>query len=106
MALGRELGLLPGLVNRHPLPGPGLYDDIWQTFAVLLPVRTVGDGRTYDQACALRAGTSTDGMTADCYPFEHAFLGRVASRIINEVRGSNWVTYDIRSKPPGAIEWE
>ncbi|MBL8674047.1 MAG: glutamine-hydrolyzing GMP synthase, partial [Rhodospirillales bacterium] len=87
----------------------GLYDEIWQAFAVLLPVRTVGvmgDGRTYDQACALRAVTSTDGMTADYYPFEHAFLGRVATRIINEVRGVNRVTYDITSKPPGTIEWE
>jgi len=87
----------------------GLYDEIWQAFAVLLPVRTVGvmgDGRTYDQACALRAVTSTDGMTADYYPFEHAFLGRVAARIINEVRGVNRVTYDITSKPPGTIEWE
>src|SRR5215467_2485959 len=87
----------------------GLYDKIWQAFAVLLPVRTVGvmgDGRTYDQACALRAVTSTDGMTADYYPFDHAFLGRVANRIINEVRGINRVTYDITSKPPGTIEWE
>jgi GMP synthase (glutamine-hydrolysing) len=87
----------------------GLYDQIWQAFAVLLPVRTVGvmgDGRTYEQACALRAVTSTDGMTADFYPFDHAFLGRVANRIINEVRGINRVTYDITSKPPGTIEWE
>ena len=86
----------------------GLYDAIWQAFAVLLPVRTVGvmgDGWTYDQACALRAVTSTDGMTADYYPFEHAFLERVAARIINEVRGINRVTYDITSKPPGTIEW-
>ena len=140
-ALGRELGLPPDLVNRHPFPGPGLairipgditkekldllrevdavyldeirksglYDEIWQAFAVLLPVRTVGvmgDGRTYDQACALRAVTSTDGMTADYFPFDHAFLGRVASRIINECRGINRVTYDITSKPPGTIEWE
>ncbi len=139
--LGRELGLPPDLVNRHPFPGPGLairipgditrekldllrqvdavyideirkaglYDQIWQAFAVLLPVRTVGvmgDGRTYDQACALRAVTSTDGMTADYFPFDHAFLGRVANRIINEVRGINRVTYDITSKPPGTIEWE
>ena len=76
---------------------------------MLLPVRTVGvmgDGRTYDQACALRAVTSTDGMTADYYPFEHAFLGRVAARIINECPGINRVTYDITSKPPGTIEWE
>jgi GMP synthase (glutamine-hydrolysing) len=87
----------------------GLYDAIWQAFAVLLPVRTVGvmgDGRTYDQACALRAVTSTDGMTADYFPFPHEFLGRVANRIINEVRGVNRVTYDITSKPPGTIEWE
>src|ERR1700741_404830 len=87
----------------------GLYDEIWQAFAVLLPVRTVGvmgDGRTYDQACALRAVTSTDGMTADYYPFDPAFLGPVANRIINEVRGVNRVTYDITSKPPGTIEWE
>ena len=87
----------------------GLYDAIWQAFAVLLPVRTVGvmgDMRTYDYACALRAVTSTDGMTADYYPFPHDFLGRVANRIINEVRGINRVTYDITSKPPGTIEWE
>jgi GMP synthase (glutamine-hydrolysing) len=87
----------------------GLYDTIWQAFAVLLPVRTVGvmgDGRTYDQACALRAVTSTDGMTAEFYPFDMAFLGRVANRIVNEVRGINRVTYDITSKPPGTIEWE
>jgi GMP synthase (glutamine-hydrolysing) len=87
----------------------GLYDAIWQAFAVLLPVRTVGvmgDGRTYDNVCALRAVTSTDGMTADYYPFPHDFLGRVATRIINEVRGINRVVYDITSKPPGTIEWE
>jgi GMP synthase (glutamine-hydrolysing) len=87
----------------------GLYDAIWQAFAVLLPVRTVGvmgDGRTYDQACALRAVTSTDGMTADVYPFDMHFLTGVANRIVNEVRGINRVTYDITSKPPGTIEWE
>jgi GMP synthase (glutamine-hydrolysing) len=87
----------------------GLYDAIWQAFAVLLPVRTVGvmgDGRTYDYVCALRAVTSTDGMTADSYPFDHAFLARVATRIINEVRGINRVVYDVTSKPPGTIEWE
>src|SRR5690242_805047 len=87
----------------------GFYDAIWQAFAVLLPVRTVGvmgDGRTYDYACALRAVTSTDGMTADYFPFPHEFLGRVATSIINEVRGINRVTYDITSKPPGTIEWE
>jgi GMP synthase (glutamine-hydrolysing) len=87
----------------------GLYDVIWQAFAVLLPVRSVGvmgDGRTYDYVCALRAVTSVDGMTADFYPYEMSFLGRVATRIINEVKGINRVTYDITSKPPGTIEWE
>jgi GMP synthase (glutamine-hydrolysing) len=87
----------------------GLYDVIWQAFAVLLPVRTVGvmgDGRTYDHVCALRAVTSVDGMTADFYPFDMAFLGRAANRIINEVRGINRVVYDVTSKPPGTIEWE
>jgi GMP synthase (glutamine-hydrolysing) len=87
----------------------GLYDAIWQAFAVLLPVRTVGvmgDHRTYDYVCALRAVTSTDGMTADIYPFDAAFLSRVATRIVNEVRGINRVVYDYTSKPPGTIEWE
>jgi GMP synthase (glutamine-hydrolysing) len=87
----------------------GLYDAIWQAFAVLLPVRTVGvmgDGRTYDFVCALRAVTSTDGMTADIYPFDAAFLSRVSTRIINEVKGINRVVYDYTSKPPGTIEWE
>ena len=87
----------------------GLYDAIWQAFAVLLPVRSVGvmgDGRTYDYVCALRAVTSTDGMTADVYPFDPAFLSRVATRIVNEVKGINRVTYDFTSKPPGTIEWE
>jgi len=87
----------------------GLYDAIWQAFCVLLPVRTVGvmgDARSYDNAVALRAVTSTDGMTADTFPFDHAFLTRVASRIINEVRGVNRVVYDVTSKPPGTIEWE
>jgi GMP synthase (glutamine-hydrolysing) len=87
----------------------GLYDAIWQAFAVLLPVRTVGvmgDGRTYDYACALRAVTSSDGMTADVYPFDMTFLTRVANRIVNEVPGINRVTYDVTSKPPGTIEWE
>ncbi len=87
----------------------GLYDKIWQAFAVLTNVQTVGvmgDGRTYEYVCALRAVTSVDGMTADFYPFEMAFLGRVATRIINEVRGINRVVYDVTSKPPGTIEWE
>jgi GMP synthase (glutamine-hydrolysing) len=87
----------------------GLYDDIWQAFVAILPVRTVGvmgDSRTYDFACALRAVTSVDGMTADYYPFTHEFLGETATRIINEVKGINRVTYDITSKPPGTIEWE
>jgi GMP synthase (glutamine-hydrolysing) len=140
-ALGRELGLPPAFIGRHPFPGPGLaircpgeitrakldilrkadavfidqirkhglYDDIWQAFVALLPVKTVGvmgDGRTYDYACALRAVTSVDGMTADYYPFTHEFLGETATRIINEVPGINRVTYDITSKPPGTIEWE
>jgi len=114
---------MPGAVDREKLDilraadriyleeirATGLYNQIWQAFAVLLPVRTVGvmgDRRTYDHACALRAVTSTDGMTADYFPFEHSFLGRVATRIINEVPGINRVTYDITSKPPGTIEWE
>ncbi len=140
-ALGRELGLPPAFVGRHPFPGPGLairipgeitaekldilrkadtiyldeirkaglYDVIWQAFAVLLPVKTVGvmgDARTYDHVCALRAVTSSDGMTADYYPFEHSFLARTATRIVNEVRGINRVVYDVTSKPPGTIEWE
>ena len=139
--LGRELGLPPSFVGRHPFPGPGLaircpgevtrdrlailrradavfldqirrhglYDEIWQAFAVLLPVRTVGvmgDGRSYDLACALRAVGSVDGMTADVYPFSHDFLAETAGRIVNEVRGVNRVTYDVTSKPPGTIEWE
>ncbi len=87
----------------------GLYDDIWQAFAVLLPVRTVGvmgDYRTYDYVVGLRAVTSTDGMTADFYPFDMAFIGRIATRIVNEVKGVNRVVYDVTSKPPGTIEWE
>jgi GMP synthase (glutamine-hydrolysing) len=114
---------IPGTVSREKLDilrkadaiyleeirNAGLYDAIWQAFAVLLPVRTVGvmgDARTYDYVCALRAVTSTDGMTADYYDFSHDFLGAVARRIINEVRGINRVVYDITSKPPGTIEWE
>ena len=140
-ALGRELGLPPAFVGRHPFPGPGLairipgevtrercdilrkadaiyleeirnaglYDAIWQAFAVLLPVRTVGvmgDYRTYDYVCGLRAVTSVDGMTADVYPFAPEFLSRVATRIVNEVQGINRVVYDYTSKPPGTIEYE
>jgi GMP synthase (glutamine-hydrolysing) len=87
----------------------GLYDEIWQAFAVILPVKTVGvmgDSRTYEHVVGLRAVTSVDGMTADFYPFDMKFLGRVATRIINEVRGVNRVVYDVTSKPPGTIEWE
>jgi GMP synthase (glutamine-hydrolysing) len=87
----------------------GLYDDIWQAFAVILPVKTVGvmgDYRTYDFVVGLRAVTSTDGMTADFYPFDMAFLGHVATRLVNEVKGVNRVVYDVTSKPPGTIEWE
>jgi GMP synthase (glutamine-hydrolysing) len=91
-------------IRRH-----GLYDDIWQAFVALLPVKSVGvmgDGRSYDYACALRAVTSVDGMTADVYPFTHDFLRETANRIVGEVRGINRVTWDITSKPPGTIEWE
>jgi GMP synthase (glutamine-hydrolysing) len=87
----------------------GLYDEIWQAFAVLLPVRSVGvmgDYRTYENVCGLRAVNSTDGMTADWFPFPHDVLARVSSRIINEVRGINRVVYDVSSKPPATIEWE
>ena len=140
-ALGRELGLPPDLVNRHPFPGPGLairipgeitrekvavlqqadaiyldeirkaglYDSIWQAFAVLLPVRTVGvmgDGRTYDYVVALRAVQTSDFMTADWAELPYALLKKVSGRIINEVRGINRVTYDVSSKPPATIEWE
>ena len=87
----------------------GLYDEIWQAFAVLLPVRTVGvmgDARSYDHVCALRAVTSSDGMTADSYAFSHDFLSNAATRIVNEVKGINRVVYDVTSKPPGTIEWE
>ena len=91
------------------LRAAGLYDEIWQAFAILLPVRTVGvmgDERSYERVCALRAVVSTDGMTADSYPFDHALIARIGTRIVNEVRGINRVVYDVTSKPPGTIEWE
>jgi GMP synthase (glutamine-hydrolysing) len=87
----------------------GLYDAIWQAFAVLLPVRSVGvmgDERTYENVLGLRAVTSTDGMTADWFPFPHDILARISNRIINEVTGINRVVYDVSSKPPSTIEWE
>jgi len=106
-----KLGILrkADAVFLEEIRNAGLYNAIWQAFAVLLPVKTVGvmgDARSYDFVCALRAVTSTDGMTADYYPFPHEILGRAATRIINEVRGINRVVYDITSKPPGTIEWE
>lgn len=139
--IGKELGIPPKFLWRHPFPGPGLairligavneedlhiikevdaifigeleknglYEKIWQAFCVLLPVKTVGvqgDNRTYDKVIALRAVTSTDGMTADWYPFDAKFMAHVSNRITNEVRGVNRVVYDVTSKPPGTIEWE
>ncbi len=140
-AMGRELGVPPMFLNRHPFPGPGLavriigditrerveilqnvdeifidelrtsglYDQVWQAFAVFLPIKSVGvqgDGRTHDHVVALRAVTSSDGMTANWFHFPGEFLARVSSRICNEVRGVNRVVYDISSKPPATIEWE
>jgi GMP synthase (glutamine-hydrolysing) len=140
-ALGREMGMPDGIINRQPFPGPGLairilgevvserldllcaadkiileevkaaglYNDLWQSFAVLLPVKTVGvmgDARTYESVIAIRAVTSTDGMTADWAHLPYELLGKLSNRIINEVHGVNRVVYDISSKPPGTIEWE
>lgn len=96
-------------IYREEIEIAGLYDEIWQAFAVLLPVKTVGvmgDQRTYEHVCALRAVTSQDGMTADWYPFPHDVLSKMSTRIVNEVKGINRVVYDITSKPPGTIEWE
>ena len=87
----------------------GLYDTVWQAFAVLLPVRSVGvmgDERTYEEACAVRVVRSVDGMTADWVPLPHEVLKTISTRIVNEVKGVNRVVYDITSKPPGTIEWE
>jgi GMP synthase (glutamine-hydrolysing) len=107
----RELAILrqADVIYLEEIRAAGLYDDIWQAFAVLLPVRSVGvmgDERTYENVCALRAVTSRDGMTADWYPFPHDVLARISTRIINEVTGINRVCYDISSKPPATIEWE
>ena len=97
------------LVYINALKEAGLYDKIWQAFATLLPVQSVGvmgDARSYDYVCALRAVTSVDGMTADSYPFDHAFISMVATRIVNQVKGINRVLYDVTSKPPATIEFE
>jgi len=139
--VGRELGMMPHLLNRHPFPGPGLgvrilgditpekvrvlqeadaifidnlreaglYDKVWQAFVVLLPIKSVGvmgDERTYENAVALRAVSSTDAMTADWAHLPYEFLAKVSNEIINKVKGVNRVTYDISSKPPATIEWE
>jgi GMP synthase (glutamine-hydrolysing) len=106
---GLELLRQADRIYIEELRAAGLYGQVWQAFAVLLPVHSVGvmgDYRTYEQAVALRAVTSTDGMTADWAPLPHDFLGRVSNRICNEVRGINRVVYDISSKPPATIEWE
>ena len=114
---------IPGIITRqkvkvlqqadsifiNEIKNEGLYDKIWQAFCVLLPVKSVGvmgDARSYDNALVLRAITSVDGMTAEIYPFENSFLSKVSTKIVNEVKGINRVTYDITSKPPGTIEWE
>jgi GMP synthase (glutamine-hydrolysing) len=139
--VGRELGLPPLIIDRHPFPGPGLgirilgditaekvallqeadaifinnlrkfglYDSVWQAGTILLPVQSVGvmgDERTYEQAVALRAVNSLDGMTAEWSKLPYDFLARVSSEIINNVKGINRVVYDISTKPPSTIEWE
>jgi GMP synthase (glutamine-hydrolysing) len=139
--VGKQLGLDPAILGRHPFPGPGLgirilgevtaekvallqdvdhiwinglresgmYDEVWQAGAILLPVQSVGvmgDERTYENAVALRAVTSTDGMTADFCHLPHELLGKISNAIINQVKGVNRVVYDISSKPPATIEWE
>ena len=139
--VGRELGLEPNILNRHPFPGPGLairilgdvteekvkilqevdaifidglkshdlYNQVWQAGAILLPVQSVGvmgDERTYENVVALRAVSSTDGMTADWCHLPYEFLAKMSNEIINKVRGVNRVVYDISSKPPATIEWE
>ncbi len=139
--VGRELGMMPHLINRHPFPGPGLgvrilgditpekvrvlqdaddvfikelrawdlYDKVWQAGAILLPIQSVGvmgDERTYENAVALRAVTSTDAMTTDWVHLPYEFLAKVSNEIINKVKGVNRVVYDISSKPPATIEWE
>ena len=107
--LYRTHGLDADAILDEEVRAAGLYEKLWQSFCVILPVKTVGvmgDYRTYDSVCALRAVTSTDGMTADIYPFEASFLAGVATRIVNEVKGINRVVYDYTSKPPGTIEWE
>jgi len=106
---GLELLRKADAIYLEEIRAAGLYDEIWQAFAVLLPVRSVGvqgDGRSYDQAIALRAVTSRDGMTADWYPFPPEVLAMISNRIANEVRGVNRVVYDVSSKPPATIEWE
>ena len=116
--LGLELNLSREIISRHPFPGPGflqalkedgLYDKIWQAYAALLPVKTVGvmgDNRTYEYLCLLRAITSEDGMTADFYDFKKSFSQKISNKIVNSIRGINRVVYDITSKPPSTIELE